>query len=485
MSDSAAPLGEAFDGYAGQMGRLACEILLAAAGALVIFLTGIVSNLAMDWAFGSEENLPMFPREQIYAAVSLAFVFLQLLHFMNERSSVFVETPRNTERASPTSSVFVFAFAFYLLLGHVSLEGTVRLALWYAAAVAGVDRALHLVRAALGRSNLQLWLAQPAVIVGTGPGALRLARSGQSPTGEKVRILGFFDDRRRGHEGLPQGLPYLGPLDALADFAADHEDLCVYMALPWTAGARILSLAERLRFLPITLRLLPDPDLSGPQAEQMMPGSAFVMPLLAVPPLSAWDRAVKGAFDFLAGGLILLALLPVLAAIALWIHFDSPGPILFRQKRIGQFGRHFRIYKFRTLYKPDWDASSMVTAKDPRVTRAGHFLRRYSLDELPQIFNVLRGEMSLVGPRPHALQAKADGKLYAEVIPSYPLRYRVKPGMTGWAQVNGWRGPTDTVEQLAKRVEFDFYYIWHWSFWLDLKILFMTVRPMLFPKDNL
>ncbi len=485
MSDSAAPMGDTFDGYAGQMGRLACEILLAAMGGLVIFLTGILANLTVNWAFGAEKSLPLVPREQIHAATALAFIFLQFLLFMNERSSVFVGTPRNTERSSPTSFVFVFVFAFYLLLGHVSLGGLARLALWYAAAVVGVERSLHLVRATLEHSNLQHWLAQPAVLVGTGPGALRLARSGRSPTGEKVHILGFFDDRRRGHEGLPPDLPYLGPLDALADFAADHEDLCVYLAMPWTAGARILTLAERLQFLPITLRLLPDPDLAGPMASQMMPGTAFVMPLLAVPPLSAWDRAVKGAFDFLAGSLILLMLLPVLAAIALWIHFDSPGPILFRQKRIGQFGRHFRIYKFRTLYKPDWGAATMVTAKDPRVTRAGRFLRRYSLDELPQIFNVLRGEMSLVGPRPHALQAKADGKLYADAIPNYPLRYRVRPGMTGWAQVNGWRGPTDTVEQLAKRVEFDFYYIWHWSFWLDLKILFMTVRPMLFPKDNL
>ena len=147
--------------------------------------------------------------------------------------------------------------------------------------------------------------------------------------------------------------------------------------------------------------------------------------------------------------------------------------MIFRQPRRGQFGRLFSIYKFRSLHtaKADANADTLVTKGDSRVTRVGRFIRKYSIDELPQIINVLKGDMSLVGPRPHAIMAKADGKLYGDVVPNYSLRYRVKPGMTGWAQVNGWRGETDTEEKLRKRVEFDFYYISHWSWRLDLKIL--------------
>ena len=172
--------------------------------------------------------------------------------------------------------------------------------------------------------------------------------------------------------------------------------------------------------------------------------------------------------------------------IALAIKLDSPGPVLFRQKRRGAKDRPFDLLKFRSMYVDQSDplGRQLTRAGDPRVTRVGRFLRRTSLDELPQLINVLRGEMSLVGPRPHPLSAKAGGIPYRETVENYLVRQRVKPGITGWAQVNGWRGPTDTVEQLRQRVAHDLYYVENWSLNLDLIILLRTVAALLKPPST-
>jgi lipopolysaccharide/colanic/teichoic acid biosynthesis glycosyltransferase len=176
----------------------------------------------------------------------------------------------------------------------------------------------------------------------------------------------------------------------------------------------------------------------------------------------------------------------VLVAVMIAIRLDSPGPVFFRQLRTGLFGKPFTIIKFRTLHdsQADPDAETLVSRGDPRVTRVGRWLRKFSFDEIPQFINVVRGDMALVGPRPHPPHAKADGKLYNRVIPDYSLRYRFRPGMTGWAQVNGWRGETDTVEKLRKRVEFDFYYIENWSLLLDFRIMIKTIPAVLMPHNN-
>ena len=168
---------------------------------------------------------------------------------------------------------------------------------------------------------------------------------------------------------------------------------------------------------------------------------------------------------------------PVLLVISVAIKLDSRGPVLFRQKRYGFNNNLIDVYKFRTMYhdKQDDDAEKLTTRDDPRVTRVGAFLRRTSLDELPQFFNVLKGDMSVVGPRPHPIKAKAAGRLYDKVVQEYAMRHRVKPGITGWAQVNGWRGETDTEEKIMKRVEHDLYYIDNWSLLFDFRIILQTV----------
>src|SRR5690606_23311734 len=185
----------------------------------------------------------------------------------------------------------------------------------------------------------------------------------------------------------------------------------------------------------------------------------------------------KGLEDRLLGSLILLLVAPLMALVALAIKLDSPGPVLFRQKRYGFNNELIEVLKFRTMRTDLCDEDGVVStrANDPRLTRVGGFLRRTSLDELPQFINVLRGDMSIVGPRPHATQTRAGDKLLEEVVAEYSVRHKVKPGITGWAQINGWRGTIDTVEKLRNRVEFDIYYLENWSLMFDLKIIALTL----------
>jgi exopolysaccharide biosynthesis polyprenyl glycosylphosphotransferase len=193
-------------------------------------------------------------------------------------------------------------------------------------------------------------------------------------------------------------------------------------------------------------------------------------------PISGRSYALKLVEDLAFAGIALLFMAPLMLVIAAAINLDSPGPVLFKQRRFGFNNNLIEVWKFRTMRTDcaDADADVQTTKQDPRVTRVGQFLRKSSLDELPQLINVLRGEMSIVGPRPHAVATKAEGQLFENVVYGYAARHRVKPGITGWAQVNGWRGETDTIDKIRKRVEHDLYYIDHWSVWLDLYIMVKT-----------
>jgi exopolysaccharide biosynthesis polyprenyl glycosylphosphotransferase len=202
-------------------------------------------------------------------------------------------------------------------------------------------------------------------------------------------------------------------------------------------------------------------------------------------PISGMDAAVKALEDKILTFIILALIWPLLLCIAIAIKLDSPGPVFFRQPREGFNNTPFRVFKFRSMYADHGQVDRIVQAsrEDPRVTRVGRFLRRTSLDELPQLFNVVKGDMSLVGPRPHAASTRAGGRLFSDVVASYAARHKVKPGITGWAQVCGWRGETDTEEKLVKRFEHDLYYIENWSLPFDFYILMRTVGSVLLPKN--
>jgi exopolysaccharide biosynthesis polyprenyl glycosylphosphotransferase len=253
-------------------------------------------------------------------------------------------------------------------------------------------------------------------------------------------------------------------------------DLAIF-TLPVTAEGRIIKMLGALNVLPIDIRL-------AAHAQKLKFRPRHYVYFGALPAFSILDRPVAGwatfqkvMLDRVLGGLILLALLPLMGLIALLVRLDSPGPALFRQRRFGFNNEPIEVFKFRSMYtdRTDHDAAKLATRDDPRITRIGRFIRRTSLDELPQLINVvIYGNLSLVGPRPHAFKAKAGDRLYEEVIDGYFARHRVKPGMTGWAQINGWRGETDTSEKLQKRVEHDLHYIENWSLLLDVSILVMT-----------
>ena len=346
---------------------------------------------------------------------------------------------------------------------------------------------LAIIRVALARFVVELGRAgrfqRRAVVVGGGEIGGDLLRDLKKADPAEIRVLGVFDDRSDARSpGSVEGFPKLGSVDDLVDFARRSRlDLAIF-ALPITAEQRILTMLRKLWVLPIDVRLAAHSSrLRFRPRSYSHVGPAPVLDILDKP-IADWDIVIKLAFDKVVGSLALIALSPALALTALAIKLDSPGPVLFRQKRYGFNNQLIEIIKFRSMYAGALDptASQLVTRDDERVTRVGRIIRRASIDELPQLFNVVfKGDLSLVGPRPHATHAKAADRQYDEVVEGYFARHRVKPGLTGWAQVNGWRGETDRPEKIQSRVEHDLYYIENWSILFDLYILALTPLSIL------
>jgi Undecaprenyl-phosphate glucose phosphotransferase len=329
-------------------------------------------------------------------------------------------------------------------------------------------------------------LVRRAAIVGSGPATETLIRALEDQSDSDVRICGIFDDRT--DQRISQsilGYPQLGTLDQLVDFSRQTRIDMVILALPLAAEDRLMQLIAKLLVLPVDIRLAAvSSKLRFSRHTYSYIGSVPMIDI-AERPIADWALVQKWFFDRVVGALALIALVPVMLVTALAIRLDSKGPILFKQKRYGLNNELVEVYKFRSMYadKADQNASRLVTKGDPRVTRVGRFIRKTSIDELPQLFNVLQGQLSLVGPRPHALQAKAADSLYQDVVEGYFARHKVKPGLTGWAQINGWRGETDTREKIERRVEHDLYYIENWSVLFDLWILLRTPFALLDSKS--
>jgi len=314
------------------------------------------------------------------------------------------------------------------------------------------------------------------VIIGAGePGAKLIKRLGQGGAGQ-TSILGVFDDRHTRLSVQEPGLNLLGTTDDLLQYFNHTPIDEIIIALPLNAELRVKTIIDKLKVLPVDLRLSAE-QLGDVCAIRKLDQGLGVLILDVVErPLKHWNGIAKWIEDRLLSALLLVAFAPAMLLIAIAIKLDSPGPVFFRQKRYGYSNNLITVYKFRTLRvdMTDTNASKLVTRDDDRITRVGRFLRRFSLDELPQLLNVIRGDMSIVGPRPHATLAKAGNQLYQDAVESYMARHRVKPGLTGWAQINGWRGETDTEEKIRKRVEHDLYYIENWSIWFDLRIICQT-----------
>ncbi len=295
------------------------------------------------------------------------------------------------------------------------------------------------------------------------------------------RFAGYFDDRGAGR--LPAVAPRenLGSLAALADYVRAHSVDMIYIALPMASQPRILKLLEDLRDTTASIYFVPDIFVSD--LIQARVDSIGGLPVVAVceSPFRGFNGVVKRVSDFVLAALILLLISPLMLVIAVGVKLSSPGPVLFKQRRYGLDGKRIVVYKFRTMtVAEDGDLVRQATRNDSRVTRFGAFLRRASFDELPQFINVLQGRMSVVGPRPHAV---AHNEMYRKLIRGYMIRHKVKPGITGFAQVNGWRGETDTVDKMKRRIEYDLQYLRNWSLLLDLQIVLKTIVVVL-QKDN-
>jgi Undecaprenyl-phosphate glucose phosphotransferase len=316
-----------------------------------------------------------------------------------------------------------------------------------------------------------------AVIVGGGKPAEDLIRSIEQQPYNDIRICGVFDDRdAKRSPPIVAGYPKLGNISELIEFARIAQIDMLIVSLPITAEARVLSLLKKLWVLPVDIRLSAHNNhlQFRPRAYSYI-GSVAMIDLFDKP-INDWDSVAKRAFDIFFSVFGLIVFSPVILATAIAIKLESKGPVIFKQLRHGFNNETIEVWKFRSMFTEMCDptARNAVVKNDPRVTRVGRFIRKTSIDELPQFFNSLMGTLSLVGPRPHAIAAHTRNLLYNEVVDGYFARHRVKPGVTGWAQINGWRGEVDTDDKIKMRTEFDLYYIENWSLWFDLKILFLT-----------
>ena len=317
-------------------------------------------------------------------------------------------------------------------------------------------------------------LRRNVAVFGVGPQTRELIDRLDQHNAPWINLAGLFDDRASRLVVSPDDPPVLGDFeDLIANIRAGRID-CVVITLPWYASDRLLSIFRRLQELPVDVYL--GADMIGyhyPMHQRQFASGISVMEVADLP-LSGWRGVLKALVDKVIAAVAVVLLSPILLAIAFAIKLESRGSVLFRQERYGFNNEVINVYKFRTMYqhRPAEAGVPQATRNDPRVTRVGRFLRRTSLDELPQLINVLQGNMAIVGPRPHAVEHNLQ---YSQLIPGYYSRHRVKPGITGWAQVKGYRGETSTVDQMQARIDCDCYYIENWSPWFDLKIMALTM----------
>jgi Undecaprenyl-phosphate glucose phosphotransferase len=393
-----------------------------------------------------------------------------------------------------TRMISSWAFVFLLFIGasfFAKLGGEVSrlwLSAFFTVGLSALIASRVFVRSLVRRWAREGRLDRRTIIVGSDDSGEALVRALKAQEDSDIEVLGVFDDRNdsRALETCA-GSPKLGKVDDIVEFARRTRVDLVLFALPISAETRILDMLKKLWVLPVDIRLSAHTNKLRfrPRSYSYL-GKVPTLDMFEAP-ITDWDLVMKWLFDHVVGGLILLLALPVMALVALAIKLDSPGPVLFRQKRFGFNNERIDVFKFRSLYHHQADplASKVVTKNDPRVTRVGRFIRKTSLDELPQLFNVVfKGNLSLVGPRPHAVQGKLQNRMFDEAVDGYFARHRVKPGITGWAQINGWRGEIDNQEKIQKRVEFDLYYIENWSVLLDLFILLRTPLALMTKSEN-
>ena len=475
-SQKLAALAEAMGGL--QPHPPASPVVLAGTVRLLEFLLIAAAGIAVHRFYVA----PQVGYNPAYSVLIAAVAILSVLGFQALKiytvAAFMAPVRHGIKLAGMWSFVLLAALAAVFFL---KLDGTfsrVWLLGWYGVGLLVLLVERGLVAAVTRRMSRTGRLERRTVIVGGGPSAEALLEALSTQGENNLRICGVFDDRDDARSpDIVYGYPKLGNVDDLIAFARHTRiDLAIF-TLPITAEQRLLQMLRKLWVLPIDIRLA-----AHTNKLRFRPRSySYIgaVPVLDVfdKPIADWDVVTKMIFDRVVGALALLLLSPVLLATAIAVKLDSRGPVLFRQKRFGFNNELIEVFKFRSMYadQSDQTAARLVTKGDPRVTRVGRFIRKTSLDELPQLFNVVfKGNLSLVGPRPHAIHAKAADRQYENVVDGYFARHRVRPGITGWAQVNGWRGETDTPDKIQRRVEHDLAYIENWSILFDIYVLLIT-----------
>ena len=395
----------------------------------------------------------------------------------------FHDRPLNTAvdiSASWLSLLLILALCGYATRSLQLFEG--RVLLWWGL----ITPALQWIAFFSGRRLLRQMASQPenrrmAVVVGAGALGVKVSRAFQARGDLGLLFLGYFDDRADDRVDKDAAGLRLGNLKQVAPFIRERGVHEVYITLPLGSQPRIVELLEQVQGTTASVFFVPDVfGISIIQGRlQDMNGVPVVG--LCETPFTGTNRLVKRLSDIVLGTGIVLFIAPLLAAIAIGVKLSSPGPVIFKQRRNGLDGEEIVVYKFRSMRAQDDGAVvPQATKADPRITPFGAFLRRSSLDELPQFINVLQGRMSIVGPRPHAV---AHNEQYRQLIKAYMVRHKVKPGITGWAQIHGHRGETDTIEKMQARVEYDLEYLRNWTLGLDLQIIARTIKLVFFDRN--
>jgi putative colanic acid biosynthesis UDP-glucose lipid carrier transferase len=435
-----------------------------------------VACVASLWAVVLVMNGEISPRDVVLAVIVFSLAFPGTEHL----TETIPGLARHIAAGWIAGSGLLLAFGY--LTGYLRLFERDVLVTWWWVALVGMFAAHVLLRLSIPVIVKFRGPSKRAVVVGANEHGIELARRLDRDPYAGMVVAGFFDDRGDERVAGLGAYPVLGKIEDLPRFANDNHIDAIYISLPMTSQRRILSLLDGLRDTTSSIFFVPDifiTDLIQGQVD-------FVqgLPVVAVreTPFTGLNGVFKRVSDVVVSLLVLVLLSPLLLIIAVDVKLSSQGPVIFRQRRCGLDGREIIVYKFRTMTVTEDGANvTQASQHDKRVTPLGAFLRRTSLDELPQFVNVLQGRMSIVGPRPHAV---AHNEMYRKLISGYMMRHKVRPGITGWAQINGLRGETETVEKMKARIDFDLDYLRNWSLQLDAYIIAKTAWILLKGQKN-
>ena len=456
-------------------------------GYLIRWLIGVGDMFVLNFVFILVFNLLgytythaiAYNQREVLLLLNFCYFFsLYFVPFQLHLSVVFID--KIVQRAFSLVTVLVLLFATCLIFLNVGDLMATFLVVYYVVALVLFALWRVFVRLSLKLYRRKGYNFKRVVIVGAGKNGMELYQVMKDDLSYGFNIFGFFDDNIALKDALPN---YLGNTNEVEDYVLKHDIDEIYCTLPGTNDGKIVRLLNFAEKHMVRFYIVPEfyRDVKKSMVMEVMES----IPLLTIrrePLQSMYNRCLKRAFDLLFSSVVLLTIYPILYVIlGILIKLSSPGPILFKQKRTGLYGRDFECFKFRTM-RVNAEADTVQAVKDdPRKTRIGNFLRKSNLDEFPQFVNVFLGDMSVVGPRPHMLKHTEQ---YSALIDKYMVRHLVKPGVTGWAQVTGYRGETKTLEQMEGRVKRDVWYIENWTFFLDLKIIVVTVLNMFKGEKN-